>query len=199
MGRVWGLHRPQTYGRGGSCSRAEPVGPAGFGVLGGISAPVSATDGTLPGIAIKALKPPRFQHSQCFAGPGGLHKGGKYCQQRQVQRFLREVAASFRSFRAPERRGVTLGWTDGQSPALPRECGICWLLARALGASPATREWFWALGRSSLLVGVLLTAHKHLGLPVTSFPSSRLTDVTGSLSPPPAPSYLGLLSCLMGV
>lgn len=134
-----------------------------------------------------------------FAGPGGLHKGGKYCQQQQVQHFLREVAASFRSFRAPERRGVTLGWTDGRSLALPRECGICWLLPRALRASPATREWFWALGRSSLLVGVLLTAHKHLGLPVTSFPSSRLTDVTRSLSPPPAPSYLGLLSCLMGV
>lgn len=80
-----------------------------------------------------------------FAGPGGLHKGGKYCQQQQVQHFLREVAASFLSFKAPECRGVTLGWTDRQSSAFPRECGICWLLAQALRASPVTRERFFGL------------------------------------------------------
>lgn len=100
-----------------------------------------------------------------FAGPGGLHKGGKYCQQQQqVQRFLGEVAASFLSFRAPERRGVTLGWTDGQSSAFPWECGICWLLAGALRASPVTRERIWGFGELISAGSALSTS----GLAVTS-------------------------------
>lgn len=161
-----GLGYPKlTAVAGGGGSSAEPVGPAGFGVSGGTSALVSTMDETFPGTAIKTSTTLVFP---VFASLGGLHKGGKHCQQQQVQRFLQEVATSFLSFGAPEVSGVTLRWTDRQtqrSPGGVRSAGS-W---HGLSEPPlAPGRVFWALGGSPVLMGVQLSAHKHLGLSVMS-------------------------------
>lgn len=77
-------------------------------------------------------------------------------------------------------------------------CGV--LLARCVGFNERLLPCRRGGLRSSLQLGVCLGGREHRGVPVISFPSSKLWGVSSSLSPPAALRYrLGLIGCLMGV